>query len=1128
MTKSKTKLVRNLLISVALVFCFALLQNGVLFQFAGYNQYSERNIVSAAYENDITSALSNNNFANFGYSSTFPYSPNNWTASNTGASLDYLKHGVVDMSRSVFDTKHTEYGLLASDHANLPVTTDNFCLMINAGTAAVSFGYTTNSSVALSANSYYRVSVWVRTSASGRASVYLMGNAFNDLVSARLESRNTGTNWVNHTFMIATSAFSAENFSLGLWLGIKGGTGSQGFAMFDAVRIAQISESTFAAANESNVLSKVDLRTAPVLAGQDGFVTNGDFKAGSSGWTPITTNPPHQFAGNPAYSAYNGVINVASYSSNTAGTPDYSGPGTNFRSGHEFAWLINNRMPTTVGVKSADILIKQHGIYRLSVFVKSGELTGSAAGIKLSGKVSGSDDEQTFSSEFTGIRAGSSTVNATNGWTEYVFYVVGNPFADSNVNLEFWLGSSDVSTATGHVFFSTVSTQRVSHTQMKDGTSRDTNNRTLNMFNSTSENFTNGYFNFVNNQNNSISYPLLPASWTHDTDNVTQLNQIKSGVINTNAAHFEANKANGNYPANLTNPGRTPIQSDTSVNASNNALLIGNLNPQAQSFASSSGGLSANEHKLVSVMLRTQLSNSSDGAYIQVKTDTGMIITEFHNISSNAYWTTYNIYVRGNLFTNNLLLTLGLGTAAKPVMGYAFFDNATIETITAAEYQAANTGKITSLTSCTVTAKADFQSGSLSFSSGIADPLTGLFASTSYSGEFHASNGSQVTPANGVLDTAATTHPDYQKVGVPAVTNDPRVLMISSANDVYFSYTSNTSYSLSANSYYRLSVWVRTVGVRQLHDDSFSYDEDGNKLTTWGASISVLGIDQMFTAIDTKDYTHEFHNNNPWAENEFKEYVFLISTTESVNAKIMLALGSSNGLTTGMVFFSSVALTSMSELEMLNALSGYGDNLPDNVIHIANTDTKDSPDTGPTDPIPFDWLLLPTIIFGVALIVAIAGYAVRRLSKLRKNRTYVSTKYDRAQTLLKDVERRDMRATIEHKLKLLRRDLTDSKDYLLQEEAEYFRQMEAYNTAKEIAKSDPEITLEKLEDKYVKFDKYKLQLEDKIAGITDDIAALEYERDRLKRETDKAIKHAAEIEKPQTVKKKPTYPAKKK
>ena len=111
----------------------------------------------------------------------------------------------------------------------------------------------------------------------------------------------------------------------------------------------------------------------------------------------------------------------------------------------------------------------------------------------------------------------------------------------------------------------------------------------------------------------------------------------------------------------------------------------------------------------------------------------------------------------------------------------------------------------------------------------------------------------------------------------------------------------------------------------------------------------------------------------------------------------------------------------------------------------------------------------------------------------------INNNYDRLQTLLKDVDRRERKTAINHKIKLLHEELAQSKQFLQQESEELARQTEAYNTAKEIAQDNPTVELELPDVKQIQ-KSIEIQ-QDKIEQIELDIKILEDERDRINQQS---------------------------
>ena len=79
--------------------------------------------------------------------------------------------------------------------------------------------------------------------------------------------------------------------------------------------------------------------------------------------------------------AINGVYNIDDNFNATETGVDASPTNANIY-GNTKALLINNINPASIGYKSSDILIEQHKLYRLSLLVKTSNLTNGAT-IKL-------------------------------------------------------------------------------------------------------------------------------------------------------------------------------------------------------------------------------------------------------------------------------------------------------------------------------------------------------------------------------------------------------------------------------------------------------------------------------------------------------------------------------------------------------------------------------------------------------------------------------------------------------------------------------------------------------------------------------------------------------------------------
>lgn len=201
-----------------------------------------------------------------------------------------------------------------------------------------------------------------------------------------------------------------------------------------------------------------------------------------------------------------------------------------------------------------------------------------------------------------------------------------------------------------------------------------------------------------------------------------------------------------------------------------------------------------------------------------------------------------------------------------------------------------------------------FTNGSFSGSSGTSYPLipsnwTGAAGSTSSSESYKTPSGSDNLIA-GIISTEDKTYRSNSKTYGGAanpgkIGEDDNILMIYNKVSTVYKYTS-ASVTLDKSSYYKLSVWVKTIGI----DKSVSDYNEGKS----GAYIYVNGAAYAaFEAIDT--------------EGEWKEYVTYIETSDisSQTITVVLSLGNGskmeNSMTKGWAFFDSVTLTNLTDVE---------------------------------------------------------------------------------------------------------------------------------------------------------------------------------------------------------------------
>ena len=201
-----------------------------------------------------------------------------------------------------------------------------------------------------------------------------------------------------------------------------------------------------------------------------------------------------------------------------------------------------------------------------------------------------------------------------------------------------------------------------------------------------------------------------------------------------------------------------------------------------------------------------------------------------------------------------------------------------------------------------------FTNGSFSGADGTSYPQTptnwtGAAGSTSSSDSYKTPTGSDNLIA-GVISTEDKTYRANSKTYGGAanpgkIGEDDNILMIYNKVATVYKYTS-ASVTLDKSSYYKLSVWVKTIGIDK-SDSEYNEGKSGAYIYVNGAAYAA------FEAIDT--------------EGAWKEYNVYIETSDISSQTITVVLSLDNGskmeksMTKGWAFFDSVTLENLSDVE---------------------------------------------------------------------------------------------------------------------------------------------------------------------------------------------------------------------
>ncbi|MGD9901349.1 MAG: hypothetical protein AB7S44_02295 [Spirochaetales bacterium] len=1033
--------------AITLILALFVMQNSpLIFGFGLFSKTSEIGKVNAIYSpTEIT--LSNGDFEN-PTSSVYPIIPNSWTSVGSSGGIT---SGLIDVSQSVYDEHLDEYNLDFNPGKPLSAPTgEDQILMINAESANLSYGYKSSSFV-LSSNGYYTISFYVKTQdvngISSTASVYLDGDdQITNSDNSKLLSINTYGEWELYKFFVETDSITSQTLNLEFYLGSQNDFTSQGAVFFDEVHIYSVSNDTYY--SEINAITTQN--NYKILNLKEGVVSNavvnGDFEqtindpeTANIGWERLTANnsmPDSEYAVNGVY-YIDGNFN--SELTQVATSPTDANIYDNTR-----ALLINNINPASIGFKSSDILIEQHKLYKLSVYVKTSDLENGAI-LKLIQQNPYGEDNTSYTpveESITGINTTTKTSVKYENWIEYSFLIRGNMFVDSYANLEVWVGDEDTSEV-GYAFFDNVTLTEVTTDQFETLSSGSNVQEADFASSATALTIDNGTFNDVTINTLADTYPYTASNWTQGSDS-TNFEYVNStnGVINTNTAHFNDIKTNTTNYDGFSNPGN--LNNVVNDDISNNVFMIGNESITSQYFISESTSLGASAYYEFSFYIQTQ-SLSANNVSVLINTDTTTLIT-LNGLESDLTWTKYTTYIKTPADALTVTVKLVMGTTEQEISGFAFFDNVVMNNIDEDAYVAAKTagGDNTNFVDLNYE---NFGAISSNINGGLYTPLN-----------YTADNVNDVNAEfirAGVLDTANYEASESNFPGLvnplSASETNSNVLMISSTDDIYYTYTSDYTYSLIADSYYQVTIYVKTFGLSQLAENTETNDDD--ETIPYGASIALSGITDSFIGIDTQANQ---------TVNDYVAYNFYINTTTAQTFNIILGLGSANGLTKGYAFFSNISVESIDEDTYTSGVALLSNEYPaTNVINYVgeSTDTTDT-DTDTTDETAtssFDYLLIPTLLLGISVIIAVLGYAIRQINFSKLVRKRIGSQiYDRNRTLAIDHERREVVKERQERLAKLKEDLKELQNQLDLNEKQYKIEIAEFKEA-QIAKEEKEI-----------------------------------------------------------------------
>ena len=992
----------------------------ILMQFAlllltNNSSYTVAN-ADSSYSSTTSVTLANSNFKSYNSGTSKPYTPQNWVVADTNVSAN-INAGIISTGDLSGLTGLTS-SMFAYD-GNL-TTADNYTLMLQSNNGAPAhYGYQNGTAMTFQPNSYYKITVLVKTIGKASASIYLTGVAPDNTYNFVGITSKTGTEnsqdydyYTPYCFYVETDTTGTLSAYLELWLGGKGNVMSTDAVFFDNITVAEISPSDYYTATTSPFYDTNYNRTISLkgnFAPQQ--FENSDFEQqpAGTGWTQTTGN------GN-GDNIVSGVMNVSdSQILKALGlSSSEKVPGNDWTANNNLSLAISNTSAAACGYQSGNITIAQHGLYLISFWAKTGTFSSGGAFATLTEVVN--DDSTPLTATISNISSSGTAKPARNGYAFYSFYVQGSPYNDEQINLTLGLGTPPSAMVKGYVIFDDVAVQLINYATFSSAPGGSASS-TLTLGNAQdTSNILNGNFDFASNADAAVAYPLAPTNWTGSG------NTANSGIVSLN---------NANWNSLTPNPGTVPLYpmvQDT-AKTTQNVLMLNNSNSKSfASYTSSSFTIAAatgSGSSLLSVefFMQTQYIDQNTGATVQLAGSDGTILAELDNINSPFVWTKYTIYFKNSINALTAHLTVSVGSAGSPTTGYAFMGFVTVTT-TGGNMMMNNLALLGSPTVLNDTtfnaAEANVPANSV-----VSDMYTENF--NNYS---NSASGAVKTPNTytggtndggttaGVVQSGTKLDTSVAAPATPAGSSGTSMLMILNSAFSVYTFTSNTSYALTSGNYYAFSVWVQTQSIREgeetIGDTDIRTDAQiADGTTLFGAYFSLTGVAQQFMGINTQTLTDDvlasLYNAGSVYSNGWVKYTIYVYAQSNMNVNVNLSMGNAQYPTLGYAFFDNVQVAPITA-DVYNAVDASAPNV---LLTTAQTaaDTGENPGGntpgGSNSANSSWWLLIPTIIIAVALIVALVGWIIRKIDFKFPTRRKPH-EYDRKGTLQEEVVKREL------------------------------------------------------------------------------------------------------------------------
>lgn len=365
--------------------------------------------------------------------------------------------------------------------------------------------------------------------------------------------------------------------------------------------------------------------------------------------------------------------------------------------------MIHNMTATSYKYTSSSHTLSKDSYYKLSVDVKTLDIDKS---------------EDSLAGAYIYVNGSAysawEAIDTQGEWKTYVLYIEGSQLADGTITVVLSLGIGAKNTGhmtKGYAFFDNVYLENLSEVDEEDENEKaftkedyeavkvGVDNETGNIIAKYSMTMSDSEFDYASS---TTSVPYTPskfsavAGYGSGDNSSTSSSDTAKGILDTNTIADSASSLTS-LSSLLELKGLTLADLTVAPESVGTRMLyLQNKIENAFGYrASVAMNFDSNSYYKVSVWANTFLQSGSASIRLTNGTSEDSNNYTIDNIDTNGQWTQYTFYVAGNQFrSNQLYLELWLGFGGKNdtsthAKGAVFFDNTTLEVITADEYNSA-------------------------------------------------------------------------------------------------------------------------------------------------------------------------------------------------------------------------------------------------------------------------------------------------------------------------------------------------------------------------------------------------------------------------------------------------------